>query len=352
MKSTISLLSLLFSIGVCAQTNVIPVTEAINLHTGVIYSLPRTVINAHVKVTKSVSTPGPYFKYAEKYLGLTDVITEPSTCYALTEVTTSWKSIADTKATYFVEGISTLQTNSLGVLRSINASSCIEEKGSRGKFNRESKPTLTQVSLDPSVLTEEMLLATSDIKRAELMAKQIFRLRENKILLASGEADKAPAGDKGFMSAVQILEQTEQALLAYFKGIKVETTEIKTIEYAVDQPVERDILCRISKVAGVVDKKDVSGTPIYISIKPKAEKTLRIPAPEKGKRVGIAYKIPYTGVVEITDGKSELTTKEYPFPQLAATNYLAPGLFDKGVYKAEFNSWTGTLEAVMPANAK
>ena len=50
---------------------------------GATYFLPKTAIHIAVKIEKTVYTPGDFAPYAERFLRLTDVSTEPSTTYRI-----------------------------------------------------------------------------------------------------------------------------------------------------------------------------------------------------------------------------------------------------------------------------
>ena len=43
---------------------------------GLIYSLPKTHVNIEVEAVRTVKKAGPYYRYAEKYLGVKNPITE------------------------------------------------------------------------------------------------------------------------------------------------------------------------------------------------------------------------------------------------------------------------------------
>ena len=45
---------------------------------GLIYSLPVTHLNVEIEAVKTVKKAGPYYKYAKKYLGVGNVVTEDS----------------------------------------------------------------------------------------------------------------------------------------------------------------------------------------------------------------------------------------------------------------------------------
>ena len=69
---------------------------------GFYYALPRTVLIVDVTVVKTTETPGPYAQYAEKFLGLEDVITDKAQTYEIREVSISQYAEPDPAEYYFV----------------------------------------------------------------------------------------------------------------------------------------------------------------------------------------------------------------------------------------------------------
>ena len=83
MKNLIIIASLLLSLPILAQTKVVKKNAVKANNFGITYSLPKTSLIINAEVTKVTCKAGPYYKYAEKYLGVKDVITEDKVNYEL-----------------------------------------------------------------------------------------------------------------------------------------------------------------------------------------------------------------------------------------------------------------------------
>ena len=69
-----------------AQTKVVKKNAVKANNFGISYSLPKTSLVVEAEVTKVTCKVGPYYKYAEKYLGVKDVITADKVYYELGKV--------------------------------------------------------------------------------------------------------------------------------------------------------------------------------------------------------------------------------------------------------------------------
>ena len=81
MKNLIIIASLLLSLPIMAQTKVVKKNAVKANNFGITYSLPKTSLVVDAEVTKVTCKAGPYYKYAEKYLGVKDAITEDKVYY-------------------------------------------------------------------------------------------------------------------------------------------------------------------------------------------------------------------------------------------------------------------------------
>lgn len=102
MKHLIIIAGLLFSLSLIAQTKVEKKTAIKANDFGVTYSLPKTSLIINVEVIKTTCKAGPYYKYAEKYIGVKDAITSNKVYYELKNVTVENKGIPDKDNTYVV----------------------------------------------------------------------------------------------------------------------------------------------------------------------------------------------------------------------------------------------------------
>lgn len=191
MKKLIILTGLLLSTSAYAQTEVTAgVTRGKDY--GVTYALPKTAINIEVKVNKVTYTPGEFSKYADRYLRLTDVSGEPQEYWKLVSVKAKSVGIPDSEHTYFVKlkdktVAPLIELTEDGIVKSINVPLS-------PKKSAPMQPATTQKKkINPrDFLTEEILMAGSTAKMAELVAKEIYNIRESKNALVRGQADNMP----------------------------------------------------------------------------------------------------------------------------------------------------------------
>ena len=70
---------------------------------GVTYALPKTSLIVTAEVTKVTCKAGPYYKYAEKYLGVKDAVTNDHVYYELGKIYLENKGVPDEENTYTIE---------------------------------------------------------------------------------------------------------------------------------------------------------------------------------------------------------------------------------------------------------
>ena len=68
-------------------------------------------------------------------------------------------------------------------------------------------------------------MAGSTAKQAEVAAKQIYRIRESRLNILTGEADNLPPDGEAMKLVIQQLEEQEKALTNLFTGILTKETE-------------------------------------------------------------------------------------------------------------------------------
>ena len=174
---------------------------------GVTYSLPKTSLVITVEATKTTCKAGPYFRYAERYLGIKDVVMEDHIAYELGRVSLVNKGIPDHANTYVVEFRSGtvapyVYLTEEGLLCSINT----EYVPADPVPARETSRTGTTEINVASVYTEGLLMASSVVRQAEEASKEIFRIRESKVDILTGEADNMPRDGEAMKLVLSQLE--------------------------------------------------------------------------------------------------------------------------------------------------
>ena len=346
-KNIVLLSALLFSVTAVAQTEVTAgVTRGKDY--GVTYVLPKTEIELTVQVTKNTYTPGEFSKYADRYLRLNNVSPEPETYWTLDKIQTEVIGVPDKESVYFVKMkdktvAPLIELSKDGIVYSINMPL---GSGQKKVTPIQPKTANNASNLNPrNFLTEEILMANSTAKMAELVAKEIYSIRESKNALLRGETDNMPKDGAQLKLMLDNLTLQERALTEMFAG-KVEVEE-KTYNFRiVPKEMQNEVAFRFSKKLGVVANNDLAGEPIYITVTDL--KTITIPAELPKKQVdGIAYNAPGRAKVTLSYHNEELYNAEIPITQFGVVEYLAPVLFNKNsTIKVLFNPDTGALVKV------
>ena len=354
MKTNLVLLAIasLFCTTVSAQTELTKYRPGVTSE-GAVYFLPKTGIKVKVLLEKSTTTPGDFCNYAERYLRQSNVPLEVITTYRVIDIQQMpFAMIDSTKAFAIKFAPKTIAPNVAlsddGRLLAINATPHAQAE-EPAPFTPAPKPR----KVNPrQYMTQEMISAGSTAKMAELVAAEIYDLRENRNLLIKGQADFMPKESAQMQLMLTQLDNSEKALAHLFVG----TTERDTTEYEFcvepTTTLEKQVLFRLSQKLGIVDADDLSGVPYYISVEnlntvlvpeedvetPKKKKK---EAPESGVYVNIPGKMRST----IYQGINPIKSTDMPAPQFGNVELLSGQLFDKH-YTTHLwlNGLTGSVE--------
>ncbi|MBB4037616.1 hypothetical protein GGR21_003536 [Dysgonomonas hofstadii] len=337
MRYYISLF-LLFFIGLnyTSAQNTVKMSAVKGNDYGVAYSLPKTSVVVTVNYTKKTRKIGEFYQYADRYLSISNPITENETIYTVDNIDATTKGVVDKNKSYLVE----FRANSTAPFVTLTKDGLICAINSDYTFSQEVatdvQPPVTASTLDPrSFLSEEILRAGSTAKQAELIAKQIYRLRESRNNILTGDADNMPPDGNAYKLVMTQLEEQEKALTAMFTGI--ETTETGSKEFTVipdEKDINNRVLFRFSSKLGVVDPNDLSGAPVYLSLKNKEPRAEQILTPKEEKEMekkfssGIIYNIPNKASLTISYNNRNYVQKECDVVQYGVQDVLAKQMFD------------------------
>lgn len=319
---------------------------------GVTYMLPKTVIELTVQATKHTYIPGELCKYAARYLRIDNVAGEQSVYWTMEGVKTASGGVPDKERTYFVKlkdktTAPLMELTEDGIIRSINL------PYSGGKKDVPVSPTTPAKEIDPrTFLTEEMLMANSIAKRAELVAKEIYNIRESKNALLRGEADFMPSDGTQLQIMLDNLNQQEKIMTEMFTGKIIDEPQTSTIRLE-PQETDKQVAFRFSKHIGVVDSGNLAGEPVYISLKNMETPGMLAETENKKEPEGIAYNVPGRAHVTVVYGNKTLFDGDLPVTQFGSIEYLAPVMFNKNnVTKILFDTATGGLLKIERAEEK
>lgn len=328
---------------------------------GVNYFLPQTALRITIVTEKTVTNPGDLNKYAFRYLRLNDVPTASTTEWKIKSISVEPYGVPDPEKAYNVKvkaktSAPLVSLTHDGILLSIN-----------NEAKEATLPPLPQnipapAPLNPKkYMNQEMLSAGSTAKLAELCAQEIYDIRESRNALIKGEADNTPKDGEQLKLMLEQLDIQDRALTQLFGGSTETSTEIFSLNYLPTQETEKTILFRFSQFSGVVGADDLSGHPVYISIKntetlPKPQET-QSSADNKLKSVfasstkktktekGIYYNVPARETIRIFDVNQILLETTCAMGQFGYTEVLSDALFDKKLTtKVTFHQETGAVK--------
>ena len=147
-----------------AQTQVTEFNPGIAAN-GVNYVLPKTVLRMDASAIKVEYMPGEFAKYAERYLHLKGVASEPSTTWKMTTLAVRQEGVPDTAKIFTVKlkdktVAPMVQLTPSGILVAVNTNADVEEHAIPADRIVRHKMDARQY------LTEEILSATSTSKMA------------------------------------------------------------------------------------------------------------------------------------------------------------------------------------------
>ena len=355
MKNLIIAAALLIGIPLMAQTKVVKKNAVKANNFGITYSLPKTSLIVEAEVTKVTCKAGPYYQYAEKYLGVKEVIAEDAVYYELGKVRLINRGLPDPDNTYIVEFkpgtvAPYAYLTEEGLLCAINTEYAPE--ASQTNAAQKKQPAAKAVASGTSVLSEELLMAGSTSRQAEVAAKQIYRIRESRLDILTGEADNLPPDGDAMKLVIQQLEAQEQALTNLFTGTTQKETDTYEVNIIPADELEKEVIFRFSKPLGIVDADDLGGAPVYMDLK-AIERAPELDPKEAEKKEksmkGIIYNVPGKASVEITMGKRSLYKGEAQITQFGTQEGLAPVMFEdkKAPVKVTFYPETGAIKQII-----
>ena len=327
---------------------------------GVTYMLPQTEIKIEAEATRQHYEPGQFSKYAERYLRLRDVKQEAETSWTLDEMKVNIVGVPDPSNIYFVEmkdrtTAPLMELTADGIVRSIN----IPFTGDKKAEQPQAKQQEDEVLPDPrTFLTEEILMTNSTAKMAELVAREIYSIRESKNALLRGEAENLPKDGAQLQIMLDNLNKQEKAMVQMFEG-KVTTEKHHFTKRVTPEEMSNHVVFRFSKKLGFVEADDLAGEPVELTIVNK-QLIPEQPAEPEGKSSrsiisiltngnksaieGVAYNVPGKADVKLTYQHKDIINTELSLTQFGTREYLADQLFNRNtVTQVLFDVNTGAL---------
>ena len=360
MKVRILATLLLFcSIAATAQTTITSYTPGISTE-GVAYYLPKTAINISITVEKTTYTPGELCQYADRYLRINNISSKEDTHYTIQSATLSTEGMPDETKLYHI----LFAPNTVAPLVSMTEEGILQAINTMAPETNDDHASILPAPveekiLDPrSFMTAEMLMTGSKAKLAELVAKEIYDIRDSKNLIIRGQNEHMPKDAESLQIILAGLEEQEKALAQLFVGTTIKETSTQTYQVIPEGNAERVVLGRFSRKLGLLHGEDLAGAPIYIDIKskvtapePTVEPITETAQVKKGKKSkpenlqdGLVYIIPGKAEVRVYTNTKDLAKGLFTMAQFGNTETLSSTLLTKkNNIKVTLDPITGTL---------
>ncbi|HHU46298.1 MAG TPA: DUF4831 family protein [Bacteroidales bacterium] len=237
-----SIIFILFSYGQNSVIEVSSLTQPLPKTNGFFYLLPKTAFKIEVTVTRTNFIKGYYTEYAEKLLGLNNVISTNETSYSLNKISIHSFSIPDTQYLYYVE-LSPKQeknqfltqfyqnynfTNTVFDSSYSNISTQLPDffKNYSDLTYVEKEDYYVETQIIDGVVTEIPVSKTKKVtktveEKAHEAADFIIQIRKDKYDLTAG-AQEVPYSKEALEFLTSELNKWEKNYLDLFTGISIE----------------------------------------------------------------------------------------------------------------------------------
>ena len=248
-----------------AQTEVEPFVPGATVE-GVCYYLPATALRVTVTAEKTVTRPGQFNKYANRYLRLDQVPESEKVEWELKEVKLEPYGVPDRSKAYSIK----LKSKTVAPLVGLSRDGLLLSINTDAEETLLPEPpqgTPAQPLPNPKeFMTQEILSAGSTAKQAELCAQEIYDIRESRNALIRGEADNTPKDGAQLKLMLEQLDRQASVLESLFRGTIQKSTEVYTLSYVPQEVAENHLLFRFSRKLGVLDADDLAGEPVFITL--------------------------------------------------------------------------------------
>ena len=356
IKSVILMAFVLGSAPMAAQGTSAPYTPGITKD-AISYWLPKTKLTITVNTRKSTFKPGEFSRYAERYLRMNNVKDKAEEVWEITGVTITSSGTPDKDKLYTLTFPQKgkrpyFELTDQGILSAVNTQTRQDAAAT------DSKPAPVQaaaVKVNPQdYMTEEILMAGSSAKMAELVAKEIYSIRESRNSITRGQADFVPTDGESLKFMLESLNEQETALLTLFSGTSQTEDHTFTIDVTPDAPIAKQLLFRFSGKLGVLPTDNLAGEPVWIDITDK--KMLdSYTAPVNGSSnkyvkntaLFLYYRIPGRAMVKVYNNRVSFTEQEVQVAQFGNVEVISTTVMGKNAdTKIVFDTTTGNIKSI------
>lgn len=317
-----------------------------------LYGLPQTVLKVEVSYRESTNIPGPYSDYAERYLGITEVIKQKSKVWKIEELTVSSFSEPDPDHYYTVNvmegdftGESFQRLLDKGIL--LNGTEKVDETltgeglassrnadylkyvdlGIYTNFEERNETMYKTLVTDTSYVQVPVQRTVVEQKSPSTKAREaadfLLEVRLRRFEMLTGEYEVYPDGE-AMASALNKLDQLEASYLSLFTGKTVSRVKTKTWFIVPENGSEPSNyrLGMFSEQLGFIPADLLEGLPLDLAISPLG-KTARpasyfVESGDNNTQNTLYFRMPDVAQLEILLGDEILSKKRISIFQSGA----------------------------------
>ncbi len=349
---------------------------------GIIYNLPQTAFIVEVDVEKRIKIKGPYAEFAEKLLGLKNVIAFNQTAFEIKNIGIKTMLVPDTSQYYIIKIKSCLKNHRRGLsnsfimgenlnLISLNKNIQIDEPSNnlfQIKTTSQTYPNLFKLYADPSQVEKidtvyetykldtvimskpvikRTLITKTPQQRAEEAADYILKFRLKRFELMSAYQEVAYSKE-AFEFLTSELEKTENQYLELFTGITM--TEVTKFHFLVIPKYENKNnnikMFGFSMNRGITDTTDEQSEIYSLNFNSIAPSmvidTLIKNKIKKSNKTGLYYRIPETNIISVSVS-GDIIPQYYYFPILQFGSVIS---LPTSIKNIEIDNKTGNIKFI------
>ncbi len=327
---------------------------------GVVYSLPRTGVRIFVEASQEKFFHGPYYEYAQKYLGVRNAPSNDGENWTITGVKLETFGEPDPAEMHKAAGAvaSMLSLTEEGVLVGVNSETKVDKhKVFSSEFTNDiavPKQVWSDLSMH-SFLSEKDSSRRSGDKfksfeeKAAEAAHDILKLRKRKAQVLAAKYDKLPPDGKAYQVMVDELDKIIGEYTALFIGKSFKAKHSYTFDVIPDGKGAKGLVAfRFSPSAGILPENNVSGKPIVLDLDPNTDLTRngsQSAAQGEASTSGVYYRIPGLAIARLLNGSDVLAQARLAIAQFGVVTPLPDALLN-GEYKIMIHPTTGAIQRI------
>lgn len=348
-----------------------------------LYYLPQTTLEVSISLTTETLIPGPYAKYAEKYLSIKNATTSQMSDIKINKVEIKEITQPDPNSCYVVVGghESAVNCNRNGIIYGYNCTDIYPvamdvsrehffkneqvginmpaflDYGVKRNFTGNTDTTYKVVEVD-SVFQKipvynKVIISKDEETKAEEAANYIIKIRKRlfKIITAQYDTENPPVNIEIMVGE---LKRLEKQYLELFVG-KIETKTFDYVFYYTPQSSLTDEKIPLGYVTAddeVVAQKVEKSEPIYLTLK-NSQATSEMDnffgrqvGMKKEKEKGLFYCIPSEVMVSVDFEDFTYYRGSFYIPQCGYKAHLSSSLFKNKYLRIEFDDKYGTVKSI------